>query len=314
MQERRNDRNARLRARIAEDKILQVPGAYDGLSAKLVEHAGAEAVYLSGSGVAASLGLPDLGLVSFTEMLERANQIAEVVCIPVVTDGDTGYGGPLNVVRTVRAYEKVGVSAIQIEDQVFPKRCGHFEAKQVIPLEEMLAKIYAALDARWDENFLIIARTDARATHGLEEAIRRGHAFAEAGADIVFVEAPQSREELARIAQEIDAPLLVNLPEGGKTPLLTAQQLEHLGYDMVIHANTALRAAAKQMLHVLRYLLKHGTSQGIVDQLITFEDRDELTGLPELQARETAYTRAAGLEQEEQGKRERGKQGKGMSS
>jgi 2-methylisocitrate lyase-like PEP mutase family enzyme len=290
----RRERNARLRTRIMEDeRILLVPGAYDGLSARLVERAGAEAVYVSGSGVAASLGWPDIGLVTFNEMLERAAQIAEVVSIPIIADADTGYGGALNVARTVRAYERAGISAIQLEDQSFPKRCGHFEGKRVIPLEEMLAKLYAALDARRDDDFLIISRTDARATHGLEEAIRRGRAFAETGVDVVFVEAPRSREELAKIACEIDAALLVNLPEGGKTPLLPAEELERLGFDVVVHANTALRAAAKAMVEVLKHLLHHGTSQEIVDRLITFEERDLITGLPELQIREDVYLKRA---------------------
>ncbi len=292
---RQRERNARLRARVeAQDEgILLVPGVYDGLSARLAERAGAEAVYLSGSGVASSLGVPDIGLVTFNEMLERLAQITDVVRVPVIADADTGYGGPLNVVRTVRAFERAGASAIQLEDQVFPKRCGHFEGKRVVPLEEMLAKLYAALDAREDENVLIIARTDARATHGLDEALRRGRAFAEAGADLVFIEAPRSWEELARIPREIEAPLLVNLPEGGKTPLLPLREFERLGYRVVVHANTALRAAAKTMAHVYRRLLERGTSLAFIEELITFHDRDEITELFALQEREESFRRRA---------------------
>ncbi len=290
---RQRERNARLRARVQDGKILLVPGVYDGLSARLAERAGAEAVYLSGSGVASSMGVPDIGLLAFNEMRERLAQIVDVVQVPVIADADTGYGGPLNVVRTVRAFERAGASAIQLEDQVFPKRCGHFEGKRVIPLEEMLAKLYAALDAREDENVLIIARTDARATHGLEEALRRGRAFAEAGADLVFIEAPRSWEELARIPREIPAPLLVNLPEGGKTPFLPLREFERFGYRVVVHANTALRAAAKTMARVYRHLLERGTSLDLLEELITFHDRDEITELPELQEREEGFRRQA---------------------
>lgn len=290
------NRNAQLRARLAQDKIVLVPGAYDGLSARLVEGAGAEAVYLSGSGVAASQGLPDIGLITYSDMLERAAQVANVVDIPIIADGDTGYGNASNVAHTVRGFEQAGVSAIQLEDQTFPKRCGHFEGKTVVPLEEMLTKLYAALDARSDENFLIIARTDTRATHGLEEAILRGQAFAETGVDMVFVEAPQSREELEQISREIEAPLLVNLPEGGKTPLLSARELEQMGYDIVLHANMALRAAAKQMQRVLRHLLDTGNSDDILDQLITFEERHRITGFYEYQSQEQTYLERA-LEQ-----------------
>lgn len=287
------NRNAQLRTRLGQDKIILLPGAYDGLSARLVEGAGAEAVYLSGSGVAASQGLPDIGLITYPDMLERAAQIARVVDIPIIVDGDTGYGNASNVARTVRGFEQAGASAIQLEDQTFPKRCGHFEGKTVIPLEEMLTKLYAALEARRDDDFLIIARTDARATHGLEEAILRGQAFAETGADVVFVEAPQSREELAQICREIDAPLLVNLPEGGKTPLLPAQELEQMGYDIVLHANMVLRAAAKQMQRVLRHLLDTGNSDDILDQLVTFEERHRITGFYEFQSQEQTYLNQA---------------------
>lgn len=287
------NRNAQLRTRLGQDKIILLPGAYDGLSARLVEGAGAEAVYLSGSGVAASQGLPDIGLITYPDMLERAAQIARVVDIPIIVDGDTGYGNASNVARTVRGFEQAGASAIQLEDQTFPKRCGHFEGKTVIPLEEMLTKLYAALEARRDDDFLIIARTDARATHGLEEAILRGQAFAETGADVVFVEAPQSREELAQICREIDAPLLVNLPEGGKTPLLSAQELEQMGYDIVLHANMVLRAAAKQMQRVLRHLLDTGNSDDILDQLVTFEERHRITGFYEFQSQEQTYLNQA---------------------
>lgn len=283
------NRNAQLRARLDEGSILLVPGAYDGLSARLVEEAGAEAVYLSGSGVAASYGLPDIGLITYSDMVERAAQIAGVVELPIIADGDTGYGNATNVARTVRGFEQAGASAIQLEDQTFPKRCGHFEGKRVVPLEEMLTKLYAALDARRDDNFLIIARTDARAIDGLDEAIARGQAFAEAGADVVFVEAPRSVEELKRIPPRIDAPLMVNLPEGGKTPLLSAHTLEQMGYAIVIHANITLKAAVKTMQQTLEHLLKTGDSQDIVERFLTFEERDHITQLPRFQADEQRY-------------------------
>ena len=228
----------KMRELLSRNRLLLAPGAFDGLSARLVEEAGFEAVYLSGGAVARSTGVPDLGLMTMSEVIERARQIVSAVKIPVIADADTGYGNALNVVRTVREFERTGVAAIHIEDQVTPKRCGHLEGKEVIPLAEMKNKLRAALEARSDKDFAIIARTDSRAVHGLDDAIQRGKTFARLGADAVFIEAAESEAELETIARSIrDVPLLVNMFKGGKTPLLPASRLEQMGYRKIGRAH-----------------------------------------------------------------------------
>ncbi|MBX6342311.1 MAG: isocitrate lyase/phosphoenolpyruvate mutase family protein, partial [Thermomicrobiaceae bacterium] len=224
---------ARLREALARPGALVVPGAVDALNARLVEEAGFDAVYATGAGIAnALLGLPDLGLATMSEILEQVRRIVAAVSIPVVADVDTGYGNPLNVYRTVQEFERAGVAAIQIEDQVSPKRCGHFSGKEVIPEEEMIRKIAAAREARRDDALVLIARTDALATHGLDEAVRRGRAYAAAGADLIFVEAPRSDAELAALPPAIPAPLVANMTEGGLTPLHSAAELAAMGYKV----------------------------------------------------------------------------------
>src|SRR5262245_43661310 len=252
-------RRARLRELLDRPGIIIAPGAYDGLSARLVEQTGFDVVYMSGSGAANSLlGEPDLGLTTMSEMADQAARIAAATRLPVISDADTGYGGPLNVRRTVQEYERAGAAGLHLEDQVFPKRCGHFEGKEVIPTDEMVGKIKAALDARVDPDLVIIARSDAVAVEGLDAALERAHAYEEAGADMLFVEAPHSVDELRAIAQAFRVPLVANMVEGGSTPLLPDPELEAMGFKLVLHAGTLLRAAAFAVQEALAHLRQHG--------------------------------------------------------
>jgi 2-methylisocitrate lyase-like PEP mutase family enzyme len=273
---------ASLRELLERDEPLVAPGATSALFAKLIEEAGFPAVYMTGAGVShAYLGEPDLGLTTLTEMAQQVESLAGAVSAPVIADADTGFGGVLNVRRTVRLYEARGAAAIQLEDQVVPKRCGHFEGKEVVAVEEMLARLRAALEARRDPDTLIVARTDARAALGLEEAIERGHAYAEAGADVVFVEAPQSGEELERIGRELggEVPLLANMVEGGKTPQLTAQELYELGFSIVIFPGLLTRVAVKAARDALAVLRAEGDSRPLLDRVATFADVNDLLDL-----------------------------------
>jgi 2-methylisocitrate lyase-like PEP mutase family enzyme len=257
---------------------LVLPGAPDALTARVIEALGFEAVYITGAGVTnARLGVPDLGLISLAELAEG---IRDAVTIPIVVDADTGFGGPLNVRRSVRTLERRGANAIQLEDQTFPKRCGHFAGKEVIPAAEMVAKLHAALDARRDPATLIIARTDARQSDGLEAALERAESYKDAGADVIFVEAPRSREELAEIGRRVDGPLLVNIVEGGDTPQLPADELAALGFSIVLYANAALRGALHGMQVVLGHLKDTGSTDGVLDQMVGWEQRQELVGKP----------------------------------
>jgi len=249
-----------LRQMLNAPGIIVAPGAYDGLSARLIERQGFKAVYMTGAGTAASvLGQPDVGLTTLSEMTTHAANIASCVSLPVISDADTGYGNPLNVIRTVREYERAGVAGIHLEDQVFPKKCGHIAGKAVIPMKEFAEKIRAAAENRRDEDFVIIARTDARAVNGLDDAIERGLCYREAGADVIFVEAPTSREEIERVAREIKAPLLSNQVPGGKTPGLTVSELEQLGYKIVIFPVVGLMAATLAIEKSLTQLKETGT-------------------------------------------------------
>lgn len=285
----------KLREMLSRSRLLLAPGAFDGLSARMVEEAGFEAVYLSGGSVARSTGVPDLGLMTMSEVIERARQVVNAVQIPVIADADTGYGNALNVVRTVREFERAGVAAIHIEDQVTPKRCGHLEGKEVIPLGEMESKIRAALEARSDKDFAIIARTDSRAIHGLDDAIERGKAFARLGADAVFIEAAESEKELEAIARSIrDVPLMVNMFKGGKTPLLPASLLEEMGYRIAIFPSDTQRAAIYAMKETLAVLKRDGSTAAIDDRLTTFQERDRLIGLGEWEKLEERYLKDGG--------------------
>jgi methylisocitrate lyase len=268
------------------------PGAHNAFTAKIIEQAGFKAVYMTGSGAAMDLlGLPDLGFLTMTEMVAHAGNIVQATSLPVIADADTGYGNALNVVRTVREYERAGVAGLHIEDQVAPKRCGHFPGKEVISREEMLGKIEAALEARRDKNLVIIARTDARAVLGLKEAIERGQAYAKAGADMVFVDAPESAEELRLVASSIPAPVMANMSEGGKTPLLRAKELQEMGYKLVIYPRSAAGAAAKAIQELMVVLQRDGTTEKYLDRIISFEGRDRITGLADYQKLEKKYLR-----------------------
>ena len=272
---------ARLRQLLDGGELVVAPGIFDGLSAHLVRRMGFRAGYLTGAGVAASgFGLPDLGLAGMSEMADRVTMAAGVLGpVPLIADGDTGYGPPASVARTVRAYERAGAAAIQLEDQAFPKRCGHLPGKELVSPDAYLATLGAALDARTDA--LIIARTDARSVLGLSAAIERGIAYAEAGADIIFVEAPRTVEEIALIAREITAPKLVNIVAGGLTPELDAATLSHLGYSIAIYPTTALLAAANAAIGALRDL---GGSAEVAAPIATMEDFFRIVGLDEWSA------------------------------
>lgn len=272
------------------DRLLVAPGCFDGLSARLVEEAGFEAAYLSGGAVARSMGIPDIGLVTMSEVIDRAAQVVAAVKIPIIADADTGYGNAVNLVRSVREFERTGVAAIHIEDQITPKRCGHLDGKEVIPLAEMEKKLQAALANRSDPDFSIIARTDARGVHGFDDAIRRGRAFAKLGVDAVFVEAPQSEAELEEIPRALaNVPLLVNVFKGGKTPMLPVERLQQMGYRIAIYPSETQRAAIHAMRQALGLLKREGTTEKMDDALTTFKERDKVVGLDEWQQLEKQY-------------------------
>ena len=279
-----------LKRLLGRDELLIAPGCFDGLSARLVEEAGFEAAYLSGGAVARSLGIPDIGLVTMSETIERAAQVVAAVKLPIIADADTGYGNAVNLVRTVREFERIGVAAIHIEDQITPKRCGHLDGKEVISLGEMEKKLEAALAARTDSEFCIIARTDARGVHGFDDAIARARSFAKLGVDAIFVEAPQSVQELAEIPLRIpDVPLLVNVFKGGKTPMLPIKRLQQMGYRIAIYPSETQRAAIHAMRMALATLKRDGTTESIDEALTTFKERDRVVGLDDWQKIERQY-------------------------
>ncbi|MCH7845179.1 MAG: isocitrate lyase/phosphoenolpyruvate mutase family protein [Acidobacteria bacterium] len=287
---------ARLRALLSADAPVVAPGAFNALFARLIEEAGFDAVYLSGAGVAnALLGQPDLGLVTMSEMVMVAERICEVVDVPVIADGDTGYGGVHNVARTVAAYERAGVAAIQIEDQQFPKRCGHFEGKEVVSADEMVERVVAARRARsGDDGIVIIARTDAAAVEGIENAIVRARTYGEAGADLLFVEAPSSRDELAMVAGELgDWPLVANMVEWGRTPLLSAEELGDLGFTLILFPGSVTRTVTRAARETLDELRSTGTTIGRLDQMATFDEVNRVVGLSEADEFERSITDAA---------------------
>jgi methylisocitrate lyase len=270
----------KLRELIERDEILLCPGTYDPLMAKLIKRLGFEALYMTGAGISHStLAMPDLGLTTMTEMVQRATLLADASELPLICDADTGYGNALNVMRTVREYERAGVAGIHIEDQEMPKRCGHFFGKSLIGKEEMTGKLKAALDARQDEDFVIIARTDARTALGFEEALDRAHAYAEAGADVIFFESPRSVEELSEVPKSINKPVLANMVETGLTPLISAQELEDLGYKLVIFAGGLARFLTRQAEGFLQNLKETGTTEAYMDRMNSFQEQNELLEL-----------------------------------
>jgi methylisocitrate lyase len=281
----------RLRDLLKGPGLVRAPGAFDAWSARLVELAGFPVAYMTGYGASASvLGRPDIGLMTMSEMVAQAKNMAAAADIPIIADGDTGYGGVLNVIRTVQEFETAGVAGLQLEDQVFPKRCGHMEGKQLIAKAEMTAKIKAAVDARRSEDFVIVARTDARAVTGLQDAIERAMAYAGAGADVLFVEAPQTAAEMEEIARATKLPLIANMVERGKTPFFTADELERIGYKIAIYPVSTLYAATKAMMTLLRRLKEEGSTANCLDDLVGFEEFNKLIGVEKMRALEKKFS------------------------
>ena len=288
---------AKLRQLLQEPGIIMAPGAYDCLTARIIEQAGFPAVYMTGAGTSvAQLGFPDLGLATMTEMIANATDIAASVAVPVIADADTGYGGVLNVRRTVRKYEQAGVAAIHIEDQEFPKRCGHLDNKRVIPAEDMVSKIRAAVEARTDENFLIIIRTDALAVTGWDDTMDRCKRYIEAGADALFVEALRTPEEAQRAVECLPVPLLYNFVETGKSPLIPAPELEQMGFKLVIFPVSALLIVTGVVSKLMRELKDKGTTAGMMDQMVSLENCFNLVGLSEMLSIDAGYLPVGGPE------------------
>jgi carboxyvinyl-carboxyphosphonate phosphorylmutase len=281
----------RLRELLAGDAAVVAPGAYDALSARLIEEAGFPAVYMTGFGTAASLlGRPDIGLVSSSEMVDNARRISGCVGVPVIADADTGYGNPINVIRTVRDYERAGVAGIHLEDQMMPKRCGHLSGKTLVPVGEMTAKVQAAVAARTDPDFVIIARTDARAVEGLDAALERAATYRAAGADVLFVEAPEDEEEINLIARTFaGVPLLFNWAEGGRTPPVSLDRLGELGFRVVIFPIGALLSAATAVRSFLAALRRDGTPAALLAGLPTLAQFVDTLGMAEVRDLEARF-------------------------
>lgn len=279
-----------LRELLAGPDLVMAPGVADALNARLVAREGFKVIYMTGSGTTASrLGMPDIGLLTMTEMVDNAGRIADASGLPVIADADTGYGGPINVQRTTRAYERAGVAGIHIEDQQWPKRCGHLQGKTLIPAAEMAAKVRAATDAREDKDFVVIARTDALSVEGFEQALDRGRLYEEAGADMIFIEAPNTPDQLAAVPRSFRVPTLFNMASSGKTPFLSAQEIQKLGFKVVIYPNFMLLAAVTAAQGVLRELKKTGSIAGLANKITTFTELFDLVGMREVQELEQRY-------------------------
>lgn len=284
------ERRKAFRDRLGRRDALLVPGAANALTARVIEDAGFEAIYVTGAGIANTLlGAPDIGLVTMSEIGTTTATISEISALPLVVDMDTGFGNALNTHRAVRVLERAGAYAVQIEDQVFPKKCGHFDGKGVIPTAEMAAKVRAASEAREDPNLLIIARTDARAIEGMDAALERAARYVEAGADLTFVEAPVSVEEMRAITGSLDVPQVANMVVGGRTPLLPKAELAEIGFSMVLYANTALQAAMRAMGDVLGALGRDGDLDAVRDRLANFDERQRFVHKDSYDAMETRY-------------------------
>ncbi len=264
----------RLRQMLASDGIYLAPGAFDGMTARLIEQAGFDLVYASGGAIARSCGFPDIGLLSLTEVQQRLAQMTEVTSLPIIADADTGFGNATNARRTLQSFERIGVAALHIEDQTFPKRCGHLDDKGLISTAEMVHKIHVVMDARVDPDFVVIARTDAIATEGFDAAIERSQAYLEAGADVIFVEAPETLEQVERIAELIPQPKLINMFYSGKTPLVEKERLRELGYKLVIIPSDLQRVAIKACQRVLETIRREGDSSSMRNDMVTFKDRE----------------------------------------
>jgi 2-methylisocitrate lyase-like PEP mutase family enzyme len=269
---------------------VTIPGAANAMFARVIEELDFEAIYITGAGIAnMSLGVPDIGLTTLSEVAETVAAISDITDLPLLVDADTGFGNAVNMVRTVRILERAGASGLQIEDQVFPKKCGHFRGKDVIPLEEMVQKIKAAVDSRQDQNLQIVARTDAAAIEGLDRALERARAYIEAGADATFVEAPTSLDELKRISASLSAPQVANIVFGGRTPDPGREKLAEMGFSVVLYANAALQAALKASFDVLGSLKEHGSLDIVADRLASFEERQKAVAKPRWDAIEAMY-------------------------
>ena len=289
-----HERRLALRAALTAGTPLVLPGVTDALGARLVEHAGFAAVYATGAGLAnAQYGVPDLGLISLVEVADHVGRLTEATSLPVVVDADTGYGGPLSAMRTVRLLERAGAAGLQLEDQEMPKRCGHFDDHTLIPAGHMQTKIAAVVEARADEALVIVARTDARSAEGIDAAIARGHAYVEAGADVLFVEAPRTVDELEQVGRELaGVPLVVNVVEGGKTPQLELEQYADLGFQVVLYANYLMRSMMTAGREALAHLAEHGETASRASSMATWQERQELFHLPEFTAAEAFYDRS----------------------
>jgi 2-methylisocitrate lyase-like PEP mutase family enzyme len=281
--------STRLRELLRGGDVIVAPGVWDGLSARLVSRSGFRAAYATGGGIARSMGFPDLGLLSLREIVERLANIVEHAGVPIIADADTGYGNALNAQRAVREFERAGVAALHLEDQTFPKRCGHYDDKTVVPTREMAQKLRAARDAMSDPDIVLIARTDALAIEGLDAAIDRAHAYAAAGADVIFVEAPVSVEQIETIARRVPQPKLINMFQGGKTPLVPVARLKALGYQIVIIPSDLQRAAIRAMDDVLAVLARDGSSAALADRMASFKDRESVVDTAAYLARDAEY-------------------------
>lgn len=286
----KNSCNRQLRDLLGKRKALLVPGAANALAARIIEDTGFKAAYVTGAGVTNSfLGMPDIGLISLTELASHVGAMRDAVSLPLIVDADTGFGNPINVAHTVKVLERAGANAIQFEDQNFPKRCGHFSGKSVIDRAEMVQKIRSAVDARVDPDLVIIARTDAIALNGFEDALERAQAYVDAGADMMFIEAPRTVEQITAIPQRIAVPHLLNIVSGGLTPMMSLEDLQKAGYSMVLYANAALQASITAMQNVLRHLNSTGSLEGAGDLLACFEERQRLVMKPHFDALEKKY-------------------------
>lgn len=280
----------RLRERVNQRDAFIVPGAPNALTARIIEDIGFEAVYVTGAGITNTyLGAPDIGLITLTELADHVATIRDAVTVPLIVDADTGFGNALNVARTVSVLERSGANAIQLEDQVSPKRCGHFDGKQVVSKEEMVQKIHAAVDARRDDDLMIVARTDARMPLGFEEAIERANSYFEAGADMTFVEAPQSTRELEAIPRMLNGPQIINQVEGGQTPLLDLEKLKKMRFSIALYANAALQGGIWGTQNVLNYLREHGSILGVLDKIAQWDERQRIVEKPAFDELEKQY-------------------------
>jgi 2-methylisocitrate lyase-like PEP mutase family enzyme len=280
----------RLKNMVSAKEIVVAPGAFDGLSARLVEQAGFPAVYASGGAIARSTGVPDIGLISPDEIVQRLAAMVEVVGVPVIADADTGYGNALSAQRAARAFERAGVAAFHLEDQSFPKKCGHYDDKGLVPAAEMVQKLHAVRDALHDPDFIVIARTDAIAVEGYEAALARAGAYLEAGADMVFVEAPTTEQEIADIARRLPGFKLINMFHGGKTPLLPVSRLQEFGYHVVIIPSDTQRAAIKAMQRVLATIARDGSAAAMIDDMASFKEREAVIDTASFLALDRKYS------------------------